>query len=365
MLTDVATSMTAISRSRPSAVRHRAIYALWAVFWIFMTVVEIQDHLYNVYVRWWEPLLWQASSVIPTTAWLILQQHQQRYSQYLLQPLRWLAQHLKWLPLVAASSICFMYGTRHSVYALVGRQYHHEPWSFVVIYETVRLVLFAGLWLGIAFAFSSFEQWSLERQRLAQVQRSFAEAQLSQLKSQLRPHFLFNALNTISALMHSDVARADQLLAQLSELLRSTLRLGDQQLITFREELEVLRMYAQIMTERFSDRVNLSWQVAPDVEDTQVPALLLQPLLENAFKHGVEPSRTTVRVEIVVRAIGTELHLWVRNTGVLRTQDAGGVGVRNGRERLRLLFGEAARLELRQHEDWVEAHVRLPLQQPA
>lgn len=258
----------AVPASSPSIMRsragHRAFYALWAVFWGFMTVVEIQDHLYHPGVEWWEPWLWQVSSAIPTTLWLVLALHQDRYSRFLPRPLQWLLHHIKWLPLIVASCITFMYASRHAVYALVAERYEHESWGFVVIYESVRLVLFASLWLGILFGFDSFEQLSLERQRLAQLQRSLAEAQLTQLKAQLRPHFLFNALNTISALMQSDVARADHLLAQLSELLRSTLRLGDQQKIPLREELQVLRLYAQIMTERFSDRVALSWQIAPD-----------------------------------------------------------------------------------------------------
>jgi len=349
----------------PGRADARAVYALWAVFWGFMTVVEIQDHFYNPYVRWWEPWLWQASSALPTTVWLILQLRVDRYSQFLDRPLQWVLQHLKWLPLIAVTCISFMYLVRHGAYALVGRSYNHEPWPFVLTYETVRVALFASLWLGILFAFRSFEQWSLERQRLAQLQRTLAEAQLTQLKSQLRPHFLFNALNTISSLMHSDVARADHLLAQLSELLRSTLRLGDQQLITLQEELQVLRLYAQIMTERFSDRVQLDWQIAADTESAQVPALLLQPLLENAFKYGVEPSRVPVRIEIVAQRLEDCLQLRVRNTGTIQPRGGGGVGLRNGQERLRLLFGESACLELRQNQEWVDAQVMLPWRVPA
>jgi hypothetical protein len=351
---------TQIPLTTSSRADERAVYVLWAVFWGFMTVVEVQDCFYNSAVKWWEPLLWQTSSAVPTTLWLVLQLRLERYSHLLDRPLQWAFHHLKWLPLLAVTSIGFMYSTRHAVYTLVGRHYDHEPWGFVVVYETVRLVLFVGLWLGILFAFRSFEQWSLERQRLALLQRTLAEAQLTQLKSQLRPHFLFNALNTISALMHSDVARADRLLAQLSDLLRSTLRLGDQQTITLGEELQVLRLYAQIMTERFSDRVDLQWQIAPQVEAARVPALLLQPLLENAFKHGVEPSRVPVRIEIGAQAAEGRLQLWVRNTGTLHSDSGSGVGLRNGRERLRLLFDAQASLELRQDQAWVEAQVRLP-----
>lgn len=339
------------------------MYLLWGVFWAFMTVVEIQDCFYDPHVRWWEPWLWQASSAVPTTLWLVAQRRARRYDAYLEQPLLWFVHHLKWLPLAAPTCIAFMYATRHSVYALVDRTYDHEPWLFVMMYEAVRLVLFASLWLGVAFAFSSFQQWLLERQRLVQMQRSFAEAQLSQLKSQLRPHFLFNALNTISSLMHSDVSRADRLLAQLSELLRHTLRQGEQQLISLEEELRVLQLYAQIMQERFSDRVQLRWEIPAELHSAQVPALLLQPLLENAFKHGVEPSRVAVEVEITGHAADGILHLQVRNTGTLRQTSGSGVGLRNGRERLRLLYGAAAQLQLTDGDGWVTAHAAFPLEQ--
>ncbi len=127
------------------------------------------------------------------------------------------------------------------------------------------------------------------------LQRHLAETQLSQLRAQLQPHFLFNALNTISAAMQVDVARADALLAQLADLLRASLQAGTRQTTSLREEIELLRRYAQIMQERFAERVTVSWDVAPDAADAEVPAMLLQPLLENAFKprspHGARQRR--------------------------------------------------------------------------
>ena len=118
----------------------------------------------------------------------------------------------------------------------------------------------------------------------------------------MQPHFLFNALNTISALMQVDVERADRLLTRLADLLRASLQAGARQMTSLREELKLLELYAQIMQERFADRVTLTWNVADDALDAAVPAMLLQPLLENAFKHGVERSREPVTIRIDVEA---------------------------------------------------------------
>ena len=204
-----------------------------------------------------------------------------------------------------------------------------------------------------------------QRQRLLALQKSLAEAQLAQLKAQLRPHFFFNALNTISALMQVDVPRADRLLSRLADLLRATLQWGDKEITSLREEIRMLELYAQIMQERFADRVTLSWKIDRCCARRQCPALLLQPLLENAFKHGVERSRDAVRIEVEGRREGERMHIAIRNTG----SDSGGadrqegVGLRNCRERLSVLYGDAAQMQLTQLPDAVEASVTLPWQE--
>jgi two-component sensor histidine kinase len=344
----------------------RAFYILWAVFWALMMVVAVQDQLHTDEVEWWEPLLWEGSSGLAATFWLLMQRRiDRRYRQYLHEPVRWFAHHLKWMPLVAATFIAAVYAFRHWVYGLVGAVYEHEPWSFVIIYESIKLALFAGLWLGILFGFSSFEQWRRERSQLASLQRSLAEAHLAQLKAQLRPHFLFNALNTISALMHVDAERADRLLARLSELLRASLQSGDRERISLQEELRLLELYAQVMQERFADRVSLEWRIEDDARDAHVPALLLQPLLENAFKHGVEKSRDPVHIEIAANREGAALALAVTNTGRLHGDASSGVGLRNCRERLRVMYGEAANLTLSQVADMTCARILLPYEERA
>ncbi|WP_160948512.1 sensor histidine kinase, partial [Xanthomonas sp. LMG 8989] len=146
-----------------------------------------------------------------------------RYAAYLDRPLIWFGSYLRWLPVIAVTFIVAVYGVRHGIYAAMGFTYEHPGWRSLFVYETTKLSVFVGLWLGILFGLESHDQWQLQRNRLLQTQKALAEAQLAQLQGQLRPHFLFNALNTVSSVMHSDVERADRLLAALGDLLRTSL----------------------------------------------------------------------------------------------------------------------------------------------
>jgi hypothetical protein len=348
-------------RSRPDFV----LYFLWSMFWLLMLAVAMQDYVRNGGTRVWQPILWEGTSLAMATFWVVLQRRvDRRYSVYLDRPLLWIGHHVKWVPLVVLTFVPVVYGVRHAVYALLGLIYTHESWSYVFFYESLKLTMFCGLWLGLIFSVDAFAQSQEQRQRLLALQKSLAEAQLAHLKAQLRPHFFFNALNTISALMQVDVPRADRLLSRLADLLRATLQWGDKEITSLREELRILELYAQIMQERFADRVTLTWNVDAAALAGSIPALLLQPLLENAFKHGVERSREAVRIEIEGRRDGDRLHIAVRNTGsTLSGGSPEGVGLRNCRERLAVLYGDAASLELRQLPDAVEAAVTLPWQE--
>jgi two-component system, LytTR family, sensor kinase len=344
-----------------------ALFVLWSLFWLLMILIALQDSMQRSGLQWWEPLLWEGSSGLFATFWLFMQRRaDRRYAAHLDAPLTWFWHHLKWLPLVAVTFIVAVYGFRHVVYAALGETYEHESWTFVLAYETVKIALFFGLWLGIIFGFHSYAQWRTQQQRLLALQRALAESQLAQLKAQLRPHFLFNALNTVSALMHVDVTRADRLLARLGDLLRASLQAGEQDVTSLREELRLLDLYCQIMQERFADRVTVIRRVAEDALDAAVPMLLLQPLLENAFKHGVERTSGAVQIEISAERKAAQLLMVVRNTGGLAAEARpGGVGLRNCRERLHVMFGDEARLELLHTGADVEARVSIPWREHA
>ena len=347
--------------SRPDFV----LYFLWGMFWLLMLTVAVQDYIRDGGKQLWQPILWEGTSLAMATLWVVLQRRvDKRYAVYLDRPLTWLWHHVKWLPLVILTFVVSVYAIRHGVYALLGQTYRHESWPHVLFYESVKLVIFTGLWIGLIFGFDAYARSQEQHQRLLALQKSLAEAQLAQLKAQLRPHFFFNALNTISALMHVDVPRADRLLSRLADLLRATLQWSDKEITSLREEIRMLELYAQVMQERFADRVTLTWKVDDAALPGSIPALLLQPLLENAFKHGVERSREVVRIEIEGRREGDRLHIAIRNTGsTLAGGSADGVGLRNSRERLAVLYGDAGKLQLTQLPGAVEASVTLPWQE--
>lgn len=363
---DIQTSEALVSEQRS---RHSGamLYLLWGFFCALMIIVALRDYVRDGGHEWWQPLLWEGSSMLFATGLLIVQRRAgRRYSIYVEEPARWFGHHLKWLPLAVFLFVVLVYGTRHGVYALLGETYRHEPWAFVFPYEGIKLGLFIFLWLGVIFSFDSYAHVQEQQRRVLMMQRSLAEAQLSQLAAQLRPHFFFNVLNTISALMHLDVARADRLLTCLGDLLRDSLESTEQQLVSLREEMRLLELYAQIMLERFADRATMHWHVDDDTLTAAVPALLLQPLLENAFKHGVEPARTRVCIEIDARREEDSLILIVRNSGSMLSENVReGIGLRNCRQRLHVIYGGTAALNLSAKTGIVEASISLPWREQA
>lgn len=337
--------------------------ALWVAFWLLMISVALQDALRNSGTRWWEPILWEGSSALVATVWMLLAiRVRGRYAPHLDRPVLWFGRYLRWLPLIIITWIAVVYPIRHGVYALMGRTYAHPGWGLVIVYESVKLTIFIGLWLGILFGIDSYRQWQLQRQRLLRMQKALAEAQLAQLQGQLRPHFLFNALNTVSALMHTDVERADRMIATLGDLLRISLHSSGNEITTLAEEIRALKSYADIMCERFRDRVTLDWQVETGLSQASIPTLLLQPLLENAFKHGVERTVARVHIDIRARRQNDLLEIVVANSGAsLAPGRCDGTGLRNCRERLGIIYGGAASLAVHDEGDGVVSRVLIPL----
>lgn len=338
---------------------NRALLALWVPFWLLMILVAVEDNLGDPGIRWWEPVLWESSSCLFATGLLWLQQRLTAHWD-VSRPGPWFGRQIAWIPVVAVAFVLSVFPFRLAVYALTGEIYEHRSWPHVFFYESVKLLLFSGLWLGIIFGLKSFASWRQERARLMELQKHLAESQLAQLKAQLQPHFLFNALNTISSLMQVDVERADRLLAQLADLLRATLRAGASNMTSLREELELLHSYARIMQERFSGRVTLDWRVADETLEASVPTMLLQPLLENAYKHGVERSMVPVVVTLTARRDGDRLEVSVSNDGTLGGAGTEGIGLRNCRERLAVIYASAASLTLAAENTTVVQRLSLP-----
>lgn len=195
---------------------------------------------------------------------------------------------------------------------------------------------------------------SQERERNAlELEGRLAEAKLQTLQMQLHPHFLFNTLNAIATLVHKDPQAADEMIGNLSELLRATLETAQQE-IPLRQELVFLDRYLEIQQVRFGDRLRIEKRIDASALDGQVPTLILQPLVENAIRHGIEPQPGTGLVRIRADLIDGRLQLEVADNGKglkEASKSADGIGLSNTRARLQALYGNAARLVIESGAD--------------
>ena len=203
-------------------------------------------------------------------------------------------------------------------------------------------LFFVGLAYALAYRGES-EDRALTASRL---QTRLAEAQLQALQRQLHPHFLFNTLNTISGLMRTNINAADLMIDQLGDLLRMTLHTSGSQVVSLKEELDALQKYLEIEQTRFGGRLSISMQVEPEVLDALVPNLIMQPLVENAIRHGIAPHARPGWITIQARRAGSELLINVHDNGDGLTPDRlvalnQGVGLANTRARLEHLYRSA------------------------
>mgnify|MGYP004532032009 CR=1 FL=1 len=240
-------------------------------------------------------------------------------------------------------------------------------WTMLIGYA-INVVFVMWLWSTLYFG-----QHYLERYRQAEIDKwklaaAVREAEMQTLKAQINPHFLFNGLNNIRALIGEDPERARYMLSHLSELLRYAIQLNRTEQVPLGRELAVVRDYLQLESLQLEERLHYELDVPDDCLAVAVPPMLVQVLVENAIKHGLAPRPGGGTLLVQARRLPPELLLTVENTGQLTPAatsprpDGTGTGLRNVRERLRLLFGPQAELRLAQTDaDTVRATVRLPL----
>jgi two-component system LytT family sensor kinase len=218
---------------------------------------------------------------------------------------------------------------------------------------------------GISHAVLYYRESRDRALRASQLETRLVEAQLKTLQQQLQPHFLFNTLHAISALMHRDVEAADRTLMRLSDLLRMTLDTLGQHEVTLKSELEFLSKYLEIEQTRFADRLIVRFDVQPEALDTLVPTLLLQPLVENAIKHGVAKKAGPGHIDITARRDHDKLWIEVRDDGHGLSESAlmalqKGIGVSTTRKRLQHQFGADYRFEFHRLAQGVAVVVAIP-----
>ncbi len=204
--------------------------------------------------------------------------------------------------------------------------------------------------VSVGHAFSYYREYQERALRATELEKRLAQARLQALQMQLNPHFLFNTLNAISSLMHKDVASADRMITRLADLLRHALDRTEAHEVPLREELALLERYLEIEKIRFGPRLTVRMEIEPAVLDALVPSLVLQPLVENAIKHGIERKARPGRIELRARERGGSLGIEVRDNGPGLPDDQPlheGIGISNTRARLQQLYGAAHRFELK------------------
>jgi signal transduction histidine kinase len=331
-------------------------------------------------------LAWQLTMALERTAtyfrWLVVLNCAYWYTWAAFAPaIVWLSQRFRFergrlfravavhLPAVMLFSLAHIAAMEGAQWYLVTSQGGVYPWwpqaqrAALVNFDWEMMTYWAIV--GLSHALLYYRESRDRELRASQLETRLVEAQLKTLQQQLHPHFLFNTLNAISALMHRDVAAADRTLVRLSDLLRLTLeRLGEQE-VTLDEELDFLRKYLDIERTRFADRLHVRFDIDPETLTALVPTLLIQPLVENAIKHGVARKAGVGHICVAARREHDKLCIEIRDDGVGLSEDAltalhKGIGVSTTRARLQHQFGADYRFEFHRLSQGVAVVVAVP-----
>jgi two-component system LytT family sensor kinase len=242
-----------------------------------------------------------------------------------------------------------------------------DIFSPLVVKTLVFNILIYWVLVSVAHALDYYRRFRERELRATQLERNLTAAKLKTLQMQLNPHFLFNTLHAISALMHKDVKAADRMISRLSDLLRRALDNSETQEVPLHEEIDFLRRYLEIEQARFGERLEVRIEVDPAASNLLVPNLLLQPLVENAIKHGIEPNARKGIVQITAAREDGKLRMEVRDNGkgLGKTYDER-IGLANTRSRLEQLYGENHTFRLESTDpEGVVARVVIPAVDPS
>lgn len=294
----------------------------------------------------WQPLSWELTSVsVIAVLAIAVARFEQRFP---LSGAGW-PSRLPWhVPAVLAFSLLHtlaMVGLRKLVYALNGAHYDFGDWSLGLFYEFQKDLITYAMIVGFCVASRLWRERRAHELAVVRLERDLGAARLAQLTAQIEPHFMFNTLNAISNRMHEDVDAADRMIAAFADLLRAALTESGEAEVRVDDEAIWLERYFELMRERFRDKLAAHVAVDEAARDARIPRLLLQPLVENAFEHGLAGGRG--RVDVVVAARGDRLLCTVEDDGAgVAPQSAPGVGLANVKGRLDLTYPNAHRFAI-------------------
>jgi two-component system LytT family sensor kinase len=222
------------------------------------------------------------------------------------------------------------------------------------------------IWVLIYIFYAYSNERRIDAIEKIKLQSSIEESEAKILRAQINPHFMFNALNSIRALVIEEPSKAQKGITQLSNILRSALVADRKTTISLKEELKTIEDYLELEKVRYEERLQIKWEVDTNTLPIQVPPMMLQTLVENAIKHGVQKASRWGFVEINTTKIGNEILIKIRNTGVLKKTENnnidGGFGLKNTEKRLKLLYGNKAEFEIFQEDKQVvTAQIKIPI----
>jgi two-component system LytT family sensor kinase len=263
--------------------------------------------------------------------------------------------------------ISLMLITRQLAYLLISGDFMDE-WNLVdrYLYEFPKSI---GIYVGFAFiTYTKIYYDSAQQEQLnaAKLQNELQYVRMQTLRSQLQPHFLFNTLNLISSMAYQDPDKADSIITRLSDLLRYSLATEQKPFVTLKEEMQAMTSYLEISELRFGEKMSTDIQIDPQTELLLIPAMLLQPLLENAVKYGIEPSEQEGKVALFSKVENKKLLITITNPWHQRRQqqESFGIGLKNAQNRLKLLYQDEASILLEcENTQQVTLAITLPAQQ--
>lgn len=359
--------MSASTLSGRSLLRFAGIAAFWTLVGLaFASQFYLSSTLLGRSVTWGQAISyslgdWYVWAILSIPILLVAR----RFPPEGAHPWRTAAVHL------AAALVCsLVYVLLRSLVGLVHGRLVDEAVTFAEVFRPLLVrtfpfnLLIYGVIVTISHAIDYYRKYHERTVHALELEKHLTEARLQSLLRQLKPHFLFNTLNGIASLMHRDVNAADKMLVRLSELLRLTMHHPGQPLTRLREEVAFIEKYLEIERIRFRDRLTARVEVDPAVLEVQVPSLVLQPLVENAIRHGIEPRPGPGHIDIRVRREGNRLLLVVHDNGAGMPPGGftrEGIGLANTRERLRELYGDDHEFLLGNHpEGGLEISIRIP-----
>lgn len=331
---------TSLSASRPRAARSGwVLYAVLALLFGLYLGINSLVGLRGTGIPGWKPIVWELSSVIVIFALIPFVVRFEAYFRLDGHP-RWriVAAHIGAALIFSALHVAGILLLRKLVYAVVGQRYGFDSLAVQAFYELQRDLITYVVILVVIFANREFQVRRTGDLRAAQLAADLGQARLKALTAQIEPHFLFNTLNAISNRMHEDVEAADRMISSLGSLMRAAYDSDNQMLVPLKRELEWLRDYAAMMTERFRGQLTFDLRVAPGLETVEVPRLLLQPLVENALRHGLQDGRGSLTVEVARQGAGLLYTVTDNGVGIDDTKIKPGTGLSNVARRLDLLF---------------------------